>query len=131
MPRIPTSLAAKRIRSKKRGIKNLLQININSEENKKIENLFPKLDSLRQDGASQVYNSNLNMNDMLIKDKNTQRALKDLYERDKRGRKPTGRGYVAKKIKKDEEYTGPGKYKKGGSVKAKCKLGRNKPTKLY
>ena len=98
---------------------------------KKIENLFPKLDSLRQDAASQVYNSNLNMNDMLIKDKNTQRALKDLYERDKRGRKPTGRGYVAKKIKKDEEYTGPGKYKKGGSVKAKCKLGRNKPTKLY
>lgn len=35
------------------------------------------------------------------------------------------------KNKKDEEYTGPGKYKKGGSVKAKCKLGRNKPTKLY
>ena len=131
MPRIPTSLAAKRIRSKKRGIKNLLQININSEENKKIENLFPKLDSLRQDAASQVYNSKLNMNDMLIKDKNTQRALKYLYESDKRGRKPTGRGYVAKKIKKDEEYTGPGKYKKGGSVKAKCKLGRNKPTKLY
>jgi len=131
MPRIPTSLGAKRIRSKKRGIKNLLQVNINSQENKKIEDLFPNLDPLRQDSASYIYRSNENMNDMLIKDKNTQRALKDLYERDKKGRTPTGRGYVAKKIKKDEEYTGPGKYKKGGSVKAKCKLGRNKPTKLY
>ena len=131
MPRIPTSLGAKRIRSKKRGIKNLLQININSQENKKIEDLFPNLDPLRQDAASYIYGSNENMNDMLMKDKNTQRALKDLYVRDKKGRPPTGRGYVAKKIKKDEEYTGPGKYKKGGSVKAKCKLGRNKPTKLY
>ena len=53
-------------------------------------------------------------------------------DRNLRGRKK--RGYIEKKLESNEEYLGPNSskyFKKGGSVKAKCKLGRNKSTKLY
>mgnify|MGYP003649972479 CR=1 FL=1 len=125
------SLAQKKFRSKKRGIKNLLEINARKSENLKIEEVYPNLDAGPKTVADAYYDDNVKANVRLSKDKNTRRSLKDMAERDKKGRSPRTRGYVAKKLKKDEEYTGPGKYKKGGSVKAKCKLGRNRPTKLY
>ena len=41
---------------------------------------------------------------------------------------------MLKKLDSNEEYLGPNPekyFKKGGSVKVKCKLGRNRPTKMY
>lgn len=41
---------------------------------------------------------------------------------------------ILKKLDSNEEYLGPNPekyFKKGGSVKVKCKLGRNRPTKMY
>ena len=42
--------------------------------------------------------------------------------------KKINKGYISKKIGlvKDKD-----KKRKGGSIKVKCKLGRNRPTKLY
>ena len=61
------------------------------------------------------------------------RAKRDRAEVERMlGRKP--RGYIEVKLKNDAEYAGPNPekyFKKGGSVKVKCKLGRNRSTKLY
>ena len=126
-----SSIIAQMIKSKKRGTKNLLEINARKGENLKIEEWFSRLDAGPKEVASSYFKSNRQAIKRLSKDKDTKRTFKDMVKRDKEGRSPHSRGYIAKKLKKDEEYTGPGKYKKGKFVQVKTKLGRNRPTKLY
>jgi len=72
------------------------------------------------------------MIDQNMKDKGVGDVMLKRRDRNLKGRKK--RGYIEKKLESNEEYLGPNPskyFKKGGSVKAKCKLGRNRPTKLY
>jgi hypothetical protein len=72
------------------------------------------------------------MLDKLMKDEGVAEVMLKRRERTLKGRKP--RGYIEKKLDSNEEYLGPNPekyFKKGGSVKVKCKLGRNRPTKMY
>ena len=72
------------------------------------------------------------MLDKYMKDEGVAEVMLKRRERNLKGRKP--RGYIEKKLDSNEEYLGPNPekyFKKGGSVKVKCKLGRNRPTKLY
>ena len=72
------------------------------------------------------------MLDKLMKDEGVAEVMLKRRERTLKGRKP--RGYIEVKLKNDAEYAGPNPekyFKKGGSVKVKCKLGRNRSTKLY
>jgi len=67
-----------------------------------------------------------------MKDKGVADVMLKRRDRILRGRKK--RGYIEKKLESNEEYLGPNPekyFKKGGSVKVKCKLGRNRSTKLY
>ena len=72
------------------------------------------------------------MIDQNMKDKGVGDVMLKRRDRNLKGRKK--RGYIEKKLDSNEEYLGPNPekyYKKGGSVKVKCKLGRNRPTKLF
>lgn len=126
MPR-GIDFVVKKLKLGKKGVKNTLLIRVLDEENRRIEEAYPSLSPDLKKSADIIYSNNAKRIGELTKDSNTKRTIRAMRGRDKKGRDPYSRGYMKQKLSVPEES----RFKKGGSVKAKCKLGRNKPTKLY
>ena len=108
----------------KKGMKHSIELRKASESKKLDEFTKARAKKKRQDVEKMI--------DKNMKDEGVGDVMLKRRDRTLRGRKK--RGYIEKKLDSNEEYLGPNPekyYKKGGSVKAKCKLGRNRPTKLY
>tara|TARA_R110000737_G_scaffold283948_1_gene290483 strand:+ start:588 stop:965 length:378 start_codon:yes stop_codon:yes gene_type:complete len=108
----------------KKGMKHSIELRKASESKKLDEFTKARAKKKRQDVEKMI--------DQNMKDKGVGDVMLKRRDRNLRGRKK--RGYIEKKLESNEEYLGPNPskyFKKGGSVKAKCKLGRNKSTKLY
>tara|TARA_R110000772_G_scaffold79629_1_gene170212 strand:+ start:121 stop:495 length:375 start_codon:yes stop_codon:yes gene_type:complete len=120
------SFAAKKLYKNKKGIKKTLEIHKKSQQNRYIEDIFDKSSETQKQIMINKYLKNKSDVKTLVKDKDVKKVIKKLDKRNKLGKKEAG-SYIQKKLKAEELS----KFKKGGSVKAKCKLGRNRPTKLY
>ena len=114
------------VRFGKRGIKKVLEIHQKSQQNRYITKNFDKGSETDKANMTNKFLKNETVLKKLTKDKDVKKTVKALDKRNKSGKKNPG-SYIQKKLKAEELS----KFKKGGSVKAKCKLGRNKSTKLY
>jgi len=110
----------------KKGVKKLLEIHRKSEQNRSIKEGFGKATELDKSNLTNRFLKNRSDLHSLVKDKNVIKAIKKLDERNRAGKKRGPKSYIQKKLNKAELS----KFRKGKFVKVKCKLGRNKPTKL-
>ena len=97
----------------------------NISESKKVDEFTRKRAAKKRERVEKMIEQNM-------KDAGVGDVMLKRRDRTLRGRKK--RGYIEKKLDSNEEYLGPNPekyFKKGGSVKVKCKLGRNRPTKMY
>tara|TARA_R110001592_G_scaffold1305_2_gene7751 strand:+ start:580 stop:954 length:375 start_codon:yes stop_codon:yes gene_type:complete len=114
------------VRFGKRGIKKVLEIHKKSQQNRYIDKNFDKGSEAQKQSMTNKYLKNNSDLKTLVKDKDVKKTVKALDKRNKSGKKEPG-SYIQKKLKAEELS----KFKKGKFVQAKCKLGRNRPTKLY
>lgn len=108
----------------KKGMLHSIQLK-NISKSKKVDEFTKKRAEKKRERVEKMIEQNM-------KDKGVGDVMLKRRERNLKGRKK--RGYIEKKLDSNEEYLGPNPtkyFKKGGSVKVKCKLGRNRPTKLY
>jgi len=108
----------------KKGMKHSIELRKASESKELGEFTKARAKKKRQDVEKMI--------DKNMKDDGVADVMLKRRDRNLKGRKK--RGYIEKKLESNEEYLGPNPekyFKNGGSVKAKCKLGRNKPTKIY
>ena len=120
-----TSLTAKIFRYAKEDVKRRLKKGRTDKLQRDIEKAYKDLTGHRKENADAIYDAGAVKSKAYSHEKGIKKVDKKLKEREDSGRKP--RGYIKNKLEKGELS----KFKKGGSIKVKCKLGRNRPTKLY
>ena len=110
----------------KKGVKKLLEIHRKSQQNRAIQKNYGK--GTETDKSSMTNRLLKNKSDLhsLVKDKHVIKTVKKLIKRNEANQKRGPQSYIQKKLNKNELS----KFKNGKFVKVKCKLGRNKPTKL-
>jgi|TARA_R100001460_G_scaffold44542_2_gene81333 hypothetical protein len=120
-----SSIIARIIGSAKEDVKRRLKKGFTDKRQRDIEKVYKDLTGSRKENAESIYDAGAKKSKAYSHEKGVKKVDKKLKEREDSGRKP--RGYIKNKLEKGELS----KFKKGGSIKVKCKLGRNRPTKLY
>jgi hypothetical protein len=120
-----TSLTARILKFAKDDVKRRLKKGQTDKLQDDIEKAYKDLKGHKKENADSIYDAGAQKSKAYSHEKGIKKVDKKLKEREDSGRKP--RGYIKNKLEKGELS----KFKKGGSIKVKCKLGRNRPTKLY
>tara|TARA_R100001591_G_scaffold28115_1_gene38973 strand:+ start:101 stop:466 length:366 start_codon:yes stop_codon:yes gene_type:complete len=120
-----TSIVARIFGLAKKDVKRRLEKGFTDKRQRDIEKVYKDLKGSRKENAEYIYDAGAKKSKALSHEKGVKKVDKKLKEREDSGREP--RGYIKNKLEKGELS----KFKNGGSIKVKCKLGRNRPTKLY